>query len=209
VYLEDGEKHAPDQADSIGLRESMQRISHLEEELRDSRSRLKAAVEELEASNEELQTSNEELQASNEELQSANEELESVNEELQTLNNEHQSKIQALTKVNEDLDNFISSADIAKIFLDSDLRIRRFTPSAARRTGLLPHDISRTITELSHPLLLKGAEAARQIIAGADQIETSFPGENGETIHLRATPYIRKNSTRDGAVVTFIPIRAS
>jgi len=209
VYLEDGEKHAPDQADSIGLRESMQRISQLEEELRDSRSRLKAAVEELEASNEELQTSNEELQASNEELQSANEELESVNEELQTLNNEHQSKIQALTKVNEDLDNFISSADIAKIFLDSDLRIRRFTPSAARRTGLLPHDISRAITELSHPLLLKGAEAARQIIAGADQIETSFPGENGETIHLRATPYIRKNSTRDGAVVTFIPIRAS
>ena len=209
VFLEDMEKLGPDQTDSIGLHESMQRIGELEEELRDSRSRLKAAVEELEASNEELQTSNEELQASNEELQSANEELESVNEELQTLNNEHQSKIQELSKANEDLDNFISSADIATVFLDSNLRIRRFTPSAARRTGLLSHDNGRAITELSHPLLVKGAEAARQIIAGAGPIESTFPGENGETIHLRATPYVRKDAAHAGATVTFIPIRAS
>jgi two-component system CheB/CheR fusion protein len=185
----------------------MQRISVLEEELRDSRSRLKAAVEELEASNEELQTSNEELHASNEELQSSNEELESVNEELQTLNNEHQTKIQELSKANEELDNFISSADIAKIFLDSDLRIQRFTPCAARRTGLLPHDHGRAITELSHPLLLKATEAAREILRGQDVVETSFPWETGETMHLRARPYIRKDSARAGAIVTFFSIR--
>ncbi|MFZ9963747.1 MAG: CheR family methyltransferase [Terrimicrobiaceae bacterium] len=207
VFLEDLEDHAPEEADSIGLRESMQRIGELEEELGDSRNRLKATVEELEASNEELQTSNEELQAANEELQSANEELESVNEELQTLNNEHQKKIDELSQANESLDNFISSADIATIFLDSNLRIQRFTPSAARRTGLLPHDQGRAITELSHPLLIQGAEAALKIIAGSQQIEFSFPGENGETIHLRATPYIRKGTTPAGATVTFIPIR--
>jgi two-component system CheB/CheR fusion protein len=209
VFLEDTDVKNPVEEDAIGLRESMQRISELEEELRDSRARLKAAVEELEASNEELQTSNEELQASNEELQSANEELESVNEELQTLNNEHQTKIQQLSKVNEELDNFISSADIATIFLDSDLRIQRFTPSAARRTGLLPHDNGRVITDFSHPLLVKGAEAALKIITGSLQIESSFPGESGETIHLRATPYLRKDSARAGATVTFIPIQAT
>ncbi|MFM8981527.1 MAG: CheR family methyltransferase, partial [Spartobacteria bacterium] len=207
VFLEDTGRKSPVEEDSIGLRESMQRISELEEELRDSRSRLKAAVEELEASNEELQTSNEELQASNEELQSANEELESVNEELQTLNNEHQSKIQELSKANEELDNFISSADIAKIFLDSEMRIQRFTPSVGRLTGLLPHDHGRAITDFSHPLLVKAAEASRQIIDGAENIETSFPWESGETIHLRARPYIRKDAARAGAIVTFIPIR--
>jgi two-component system CheB/CheR fusion protein len=207
VYLEDTDKKNSNEEDEVGLRESMQRISVLEEELRDSRSRLKAAVEELEASNEELQTSNEELHASNEELQSANEELESVNEELQTLNNEHQTKIQELSKANEELDNFISSADIAKIFLDSDLRIQRFTPCAARRTGLLLHDHGRAITELSHPLLLKATEAAREILRGSDLVETSFPSEEGETMHLRARPYIRKDSARAGAIVTFFSIR--
>jgi two-component system CheB/CheR fusion protein len=207
VYLEDTDKKNSNEEDEVGLRESLQHISVLEEELRDSRSRLKAAVEELEASNEELQTSNEELHASNEELQSTNEELESVNEELQTLNNEHQTKIQELSKANEELDNFIFSADIANIFLDSDLRIQRFTPCAARRTGLLPHDHGRAITELSHPLLLKATEAAREILRGSDLVETSFPSEEGETMHLRARPYIRKDSARAGAIVTFFSIR--
>jgi two-component system CheB/CheR fusion protein len=109
VYFEDMEKNLPIEHPPFDLKESMLRIADLEEELRASKIRLKAAVEELEASNEELQTSNEELQASNEELQSANEELETVNEELQTLNNEHQTKIADITQANEDLDNFIAS----------------------------------------------------------------------------------------------------
>jgi two-component system CheB/CheR fusion protein len=153
-----------------------------------------------------LQTSNEELQASNEELQSANEELESVNEELQTLNTDHQFKIQELTKAKEDLDNFISSADIATIFLDPDLHIRRFTPSAARHTGLLPHDIGRAIAALSHPLLVQAAEAARRILAGAEFIESNLPGAGGETIHLRAKPYMSKDGARAGATISLIPI---
>jgi two-component system CheB/CheR fusion protein len=206
VLIEEAEPGSDVEENSIGLRESMQRIGELEEELRSSRSRLKSAVEELEASNEELQTSNEELQASNEELQSANEELESVNEELQTLNTDHQFKIQELTKAKEDLDNFISSADIATIFLDPDLHIRRFTPSAARHTGLLPHDIGRAIAALSHPLLVQAAEAARRILAGAEFIESNLPGAGGETIHLRAKPYMSKDGARAGATISLIPI---
>ncbi len=206
VFLEGSGQPEDIEENSIGLRESMQRIAELEQELRDNRSRLKAAVEELEASNEELQTSNEELQASNEELQSTNEELESVNEELQTLNNDHQVKINELAKANEDMDNFISSADIATLFLDSDLRIRRFTPSAGRQTGLLPHDIGREIDALSHPLLVKAAEAARRILAGADFFEFNIPGDHGKTVHLRATPYVRKDGARAGSTISLIPI---
>ena len=206
VFFEDSEPGAGMEESSIGLRESMQRIGELEEELRASRSRLKAAVEELEASNEELQTSNEELQVSNEELQSTNEELESVNEELQTLNNDHQSKILELTNAKEDLDNFIASADIATIILDTDLKIRRFTPCAARHTGLLPHDIGRDITALSHPLLEHTAEAARRILAGSDSAEISLPLDTGGSIHLRALPFLTKTGARTGATISFIPI---
>jgi two-component system, chemotaxis family, CheB/CheR fusion protein len=209
VFLEDSEPGTQMEESSIGLRESIQRIGDLEEELRASRSRLKAAVEELEASNEELQTSNEELQASNEELQSANEELESVNEELQTLNNEHQFKILELTNAKEDLDNFIASADMATIFLDADLRIRRFTPGAARLTGLLTHDIGRVITALSHPLLVCAAEAARRILAGSDLAEFNLPVDSGGTIHLRALPFLAKTGARAGATISIVPIGAA
>jgi two-component system CheB/CheR fusion protein len=128
---------------------------------------------------------------------------------LQTLNNDHQSKILELTKAKEDLDNFISSAAIATIFLDSDLLIRRFTPNAASYTGLLPHDIGREITALSHPLLVQATEAARRILAGADFVELNIPGTAGETIHLRAAPFDRKDGARAGATVSFIHIRTA
>ena len=206
VYFEDMEKNLPIEHPPFDLKESMLRIADLEEELRASKIRLKAAIEELEASNEELQTSNEELQASNEELQSANEELETVNEELQTLNNEHQTKIADITQANEDLDNFIASTDIATIFLDNGLRIRRFTPQAATKTGILSHDIGREITALAHPLLAHVAEAARRILAGEKVVEALLPAPDSEKILLRATPFLHKDGTRSGATVSLIRI---
>ena len=206
VFLEEGPQTEDIETTTFDLSKSYQRISDLEQELRVSRARLKELVEELEASNEELQTSNEELQASNEELQSTNEELESVNEELQTVNNDCQGKITELTKTNDDMDNFIASADIATIFLDAELRIRRFTPAAARKSGLLVQDIGREISAFSHPLLALAAKAAEQIIAGSANIESVMPHESGGLMLMRATPFIRKDGHRTGATVSFICI---
>jgi len=209
VFLEDIEKNLPVEHPPFDLQESLQRIADLEAELRGSQMRLKSAIEELEASNEELQTSNEELQASNEELQSANEELETVNEELQTLNNEHQTKIADITQANEDLDNFIACTDIATIFLDNGLRIRRFTPKAAAKTGILPHDIGREISALANPLLAHAADAARRILSGEKLVESFLPGSEGEKFLLRATPFRHKDGTRNGAIVSLIKFSPS
>ncbi|MEL7342292.1 MAG: hypothetical protein AAGM67_17550, partial [Bacteroidota bacterium] len=114
----------------------LQRIKVLESSLQDTRDTLMATIEELETSNEELQASNEEMMSTNEELQSANEELQSVNEELQsvneelhTANGELQAKIMELTEVTNDMENLFNATDICSLFLDEDLRIRKFTPS--------------------------------------------------------------------------------
>jgi len=206
VFIEEEPRSASTEKTAFDLHQSMLRIRELEEELEFNKARLESTCEELEASREELQTSNEELQAANEELQSTNEELESVNEELQTVNGEYQCKIQELTKTNEDLDNFISSADIATIFLDPDLRIRRFTPTAARLTGLLAHDLGRSITDLSHPLLAEAANAARLVLAGEPKFEKSLPRDEPGIVILRATPYTLKNGARTGTTVSFITV---
>lgn len=205
VFMDEKEDGVQIETSTFDLKNSIQRITDLEEELRINKIRLKEVSEELEASNEELQTSNEELQASNEELQSINEEVESVNEELQTVNNECQRKITELTKAKEDLDNFVASADIATIFLDSSLQIRRFTPTAAKKANLLPHDIGRVITDLSHPLLVMAATAAKRILEGVPKIESVSPFEEGQII-MRATPFTQIDGTCSGATVSFITI---
>jgi two-component system CheB/CheR fusion protein len=209
VFIEDLHRTPVPAKPAFGLKQSMERISSLEQEIREGRARLQTLIETLEATNEELQTSNEELQVSNEELQSANEELESVNEELQTLNHDHQEKILELTKTNEDLDNFISSSNIATLFLDTELRLRRFTPTAARQTGLLPHDTGRKVTALSHPILAAAARAASKILSGAPRLEERLPcGPGGQPLLLSATPFLRKDGIPAGAIISFIPLPA-
>ena len=76
------------------------RVEQLEDELDETRSKLRTTVEELETSNEELKSSNEEMMSMNEELQSTNEELATVNEELK-------NKVDQLGRTNSDLQNFI------------------------------------------------------------------------------------------------------
>src|SRR5215216_3978944 len=107
-------------------------IMELETELKVTRNELQMAVEGMETTNEELQSSNEELLSANEELQSSNGELQSLNEELHTLNTEHQLRIKELIELNDDLNNYFRSSQIGQVFVDRDLRIRKFNPTAVQ-----------------------------------------------------------------------------
>ena len=128
----------------------------------------------------ELQAANEELLAGNEELQSSNEELESVNEELTTLNTEYQQKISELIVSNNDLENFLRTSDVATIFLDAALCVRRFTPSVTRVIPLQPHDIGRPLTNFAHPLIAAIAEDLPRVAAsGEASIKTVETGPRG------------------------------
>jgi two-component system CheB/CheR fusion protein len=130
---------------------SAERFAALEQELKHSRETLQSTLQELESNSEEMQATNEELTASNEELQSTNEELHSVNEELHTVNAELQAKIQELSDLNHDMRLLFENIEVAIVFLDGDLRIRRFTPRAAVLFGLMEHDQGRPFTSFQHP----------------------------------------------------------
>jgi len=134
---------------------TMQQTLELESELQRTREGLQATIEELETTNEEQQATNEELIASNEELQSTNEELQSVNEELYTVNAEYQATIQNLTELNNDVNNLLQVSEIAVIFLDEEMRVRKFTSAATQVFALMPSDIGRPINHLAHKLDLK------------------------------------------------------
>ena len=144
----------------------------LEEEAQLLRAQLRVTVEQYETSVEELRASNEELQAMNEELRSATEELETskeelqaVNEELLTVNQELRSKVEEVSRVNNDLQNLIASTDIGTIFLDRDLRIKRYTRQMQNLFNIIPTDLNRPLAHVTHKLHYQGlVEDARQVI---------------------------------------------
>ena len=183
-----------------------EQLRALETELSHTKENLQAAIEELETSNEELQASNEELQSSNEELQSTNEELQSVNEELYTVNAEYQRKIGELTELANDMDNLLASTEVGAIFLDGQLKIRKFTPQIAETFNLLPHDVGRSIEtftyKMDHPELV---EDLRRVLATSETIERELRGVRGKAFFLRVLPYRAKGAV-DGVVLTLIDV---
>jgi two-component system CheB/CheR fusion protein len=196
-------------------------VQSLEEELAYTKQNLQAAIEELEATNEELQATNEELIASNEELQSTNEELHSVNEELYTVNAEYQNKNTELQELNNDIEHLLNGTDVATIFLDRELCIRKFTPRIAQTFDLLQQDLGRSIRsfshDLSHTTLIPDLE---RVLRDGAFVETQTWDSRERCYFLRILPYysrakqtahadpVAASVPPDGVVLTLIDISA-
>ena len=165
---------------------------------------MQTSHEELKSANEELQSTNEELQSTNEELTTSKEEMQSLNEELQTVNAELQSKVDELSSTNNDMKNLLNSTDIATVFLDNALRVRRFTEQATRIFKLIPGDIGRPLSDivssLDYPNLPQDAEAVlRTLVFSNREIATS----DGRWYQVKIMPYRTLANVIDGVVITF------
>ena len=182
-------------------------LHQMRQDLQTSISSLQAANEELASANEETQSANEELQSTNEELQTAKEETQSLNEELQTVNAELSEKLRGIEQSNNDLLNLMSSIEIATIFLDQQLRVKRFTPQARNVARLIDSDVGRPLADLAtlldYPDLLVDAGT---VLASLRPMEKQAPAAGGIWYTVRIRPYRTTRNAVDGLVVTFIDI---
>jgi two-component system CheB/CheR fusion protein len=190
------------------------KVKALEQELASTREYLQTTIEELETSNEELKSSNEELQSTNEELQSTNEELEtsreelqSTNEELRTVNAEHQDRIDQLARANDDLNNLLESTNIATVFLDTDLNIKRFTPESKELFRFIDTDAGRPLDNIVSKLDYEELEQdAKKVLDTLRKIEREVRTEDHKWLRVRIAPYRTTENIIDGVVITVLDI---
>jgi len=181
----------------------------LEQELQSTKECLQTTIEEMETSNEELQSANEELQSTNEELETSREELQSTNEELQTMNSELQEKVEELSNANNDLNNLLGSTEIATIFLDNNLRIKRFTPATGIFFKIIDADVGRPISDIAHNLTYDGFfEDIKQVLDDLRRIERELQTREGGSYIMRILPYRTVENVVDGVVITFVDVTA-
>ena len=180
------------------------------EALQSTREDMQSSAEERTSANEELQSTNEELQSTNEELTTSKEEMQSLNEELQTLNAELQSKLDELSRTNDDMRNLLDSTDIATLFLDDQLQVRRFTPQMLKIIKLLPGDVHRPITDLASDLVYpRLVDDAREVLRTLVFRETPVTTTDGRWFNVRIMPYRTLGNRIDGVVITFVDISAA
>lgn len=180
-------------------------IARVREELQSTREQMQTSQEELKSTNEELQSTNEELQSTNEELTTSKEEMQSMNEELQTVNHELQAKVDELSRANNDMKNLLNSTDIATLFLDGDLLVRRFTTQTSKLIKLIPADAGRPITDiasnLEYPELADDAREVLRTLVFKEKVVELRRG--GGFYAVRIMPYRTLENVIDGVVMTF------
>jgi len=182
------------------LRVAQQRIQSMREEY-------ETTVEELRAANEELQSTNEEYRSTLEELETSKEELQSMNEELQTVNHELKSKVEETSCANSDLQNLFAATEIATLFLDRKLRVKRYTPRAAELFNLMPPDRGRPIGHLRTTLDYEQLEAdAHTVLDELTVIERDIQSEDGRWFQVNVRPYRTVEDKIEGVVITFVDI---
>lgn len=235
LLAKQGEVEAPPEASPANAdAEEAALVRQLEYELKSLREDLHGTVEEYESANEELKAAHEEVMSMNEELQSANEELEtskeelqSLNEELTTVNNQLQDKVEELERANSDVQNLLAISEVTTVFLDTDLRIKRFTPSTAKLLNLLATDLGRPIADFApkfrddslladcRTVLDKLAPIEKEVWSeGAADISTTLmledahrPDPRSSHCYLRRIlPYRTADSRIDGLVITLVDI---
>jgi two-component system, chemotaxis family, CheB/CheR fusion protein len=185
-------------------------LQRLGDEIQALREESRASKEELQSANEELQSTNEELQSTNEELTTSREEMQSMNEELQTINSELQNKLDDLALAQSDMQNLLNSTEIAILFLDQQLNVRRYTERAAKIINVRESDIGRPLsdltTSLQYPALHRDALETLRTLAFC---EKQIPTNDERWFSVRILPYRRLDNVIDGVVITFVDITAT
>ncbi len=189
------------------VRGADEEIQYLKQQLAATAEQYEAANEELKASNEELRAMNEEMRSATEELETSKEELQSVNEELTTVNYELKANVEELSGTNADLNNLMASTDIGTLFLDRQLRIHRFTPSAQKIFNLIPADIGRPISDITSRLHYDGfLTDLDDVLQNLQTIEREVRVGDGAWYLTRVAPYRTGEDRIAGVVATFINI---
>ena len=190
---------------SISQSELEKELQNAREEIQNTFEEMQTSQEELKSTNEEFQSTNEELQSTNEELMTSKEEMQSLNEELQTVNAELQSKVDDFSRVNNDMKNLLNSTDIATLFLDKELNIRRYTIQATKIFKLIKSDIGRPFTDLVSDLIYPElATDALEVLRALVFIQKQIPAKDGRWFSIRIMPYRTFDDRIDGLVITFI-----
>ena len=201
-------------SNGTGILSSSSRIEELERELDTVRTELQTATRNLEIAKEDHKTINEEAlsvseeyQSTNEELLSSKEELQSLNEELTSLNSQLQETLECQRTTANDLQNVLYSTDAATLFLDTDLKIRFFTPATRSLFCVIPSDVGRPLADLnslaadSHLL-----SDAKKVLQTQHPVEAEIEAGDGTWYTRRVLPYRTQENDVQGVVITFSDI---
>ncbi len=132
--------------------------------------------------------------------------MQSLNEELNTVNSELQGKVDELSRTTDDMQNLLNSTQVATIFLDSQLNVKRYTERARDLFNLIQSDVGRPLSHLASNLDYDGfIDDCRNVVRTSPK-ETEVRTRDDSWHLMRIMPYRTAENVIDGVVITFVEI---
>jgi PAS domain-containing protein len=126
-----------------------------------------------------------------------------------SVNAEMQTKVEELTQIHNDMNNLLNSTEIAVLFLDSKMNVRRFTPQTTRIFKLIPSDINRPFTDIVSTLKYdRLSHDAKEVLETLIFKEMQIEVTDHAWFRVRIMPYRTNDNVIDGIVITFTDITA-
>jgi two-component system CheB/CheR fusion protein len=112
-----------------------------------------------------------------------------------------------VAKVNDDLTNLIASMNMATVFVDRAMRIKRFTPMAAEVFSIRAVDEGRSLLDLTHRLdYPRLREDLWRVLETLRYVEREVRSEDGRWYLVRITPYRSSDDRIEGAVINLVDV---
>ncbi len=171
-----------------------------------SQRRLSQLEGQLRSANRKIASMGAEIEGTREELHESSVRLKSLNEELAVLNVELEHRVRSLNAATDDLSNLIDATDIVVLFLDRDLRVRRFTAGAARLLALGNSAVGLPLKQIASTLVDTVLEQeVRRVLDTARPLERDLPTGERRWYLRRIRPYVA-GGRAIGAVIAWIDI---
>jgi two-component system CheB/CheR fusion protein len=139
-------------------------------------------------------------------MQTTNEELQSTNEELKTVNMELQSKIEEISTLHDDVTNLFITTQIATIFLDRDLKIRKYTPAVQQYFNIRESDIGRPIEHYTFNFEYDDLKKdITYVLRTLEPLKKEVKSNQGYAM-MKMLPYKTNDMRIEGVVITIVDI---
>ncbi|MEL7297100.1 MAG: PAS domain S-box protein, partial [Pseudomonadota bacterium] len=126
-----------------------------------------------------------------------------------TVNSEYQAKITELNQLSIDEEHLFSNTGVGVIFVDKNLRIRKFTPAAAELFNLLAQDLGRPFEHLTHEFVdVDFQELITASLTEQRKVEHELRTKGSSPYIAQILPYHNSQGAEDGVVLSFVGISA-
>ncbi|MBC7934111.1 MAG: PAS domain-containing protein [Rhizobacter sp.] len=116
--------------------------------------------------------------------------------------------IAKLTRQNDELENYFRNTIIPQLFIDGDLRLRKFTPPAMKQFNLSAADLNQPIRDIHDNFRFPSfIENVEKVIADNEILEKEIQTSDKRWYQMNIIPYVqKKGNVANGVIVTFVEI---